>query len=536
MANKQSIPSSNLKGVFIKDDLRSVPIPVEKRREFAGNGTVETLSLMVGASGELLNKKRDYEIEKRKIQIDQDLYNYRQRLNDAKNPEEFMDISKGMETDLRDKYQGDFWGKEFWDLHGKKIVEANASDVEKIRQNKQIEFGKKSLNEMLALNQNILVNSSADKANFLLAKAVDEIDNSVFLSDEEKKTYRDGYLKTGIVNLALNDDVEALSQAKKYFDNDQNLIAEINETRKLKEKVWQQKNEEEKHQKHLSDITNITSLWQEKARGNISDAEFFVLTRDINKNLIWGDRENRSNYPLIDVYKLVKKMNGGERLSYDEVELANNHIISAFNQKQIGVQDAISWQNQIFMGQMDKNSSELVFDNRADELADLVFMEDVEYDEKMSDEASKYMEQKAKLSFDIYENYYGKKMALTENFQAMGGTVTPAMERKFARQAIEETRDELGLKQNVGDRVSFSELNQILKKQYAEVDSNVVWKRFYNFAPYVENKKEFFRTIASEERRKVLNYPYFESLDEVENAGLNIGDKFYFNGRLATKS
>ena len=532
MANKQTVPSVNLKGVFLKDDLKSDPIPVERRREFAGNGVASSLALTADATNDFLRKRKEYEIEKRKFQIDQDLYNYRTQLNNANSPEEFMEISQGIEGDLRDKYQNDFWGKEFWNEHGEKILKANINDVEKIKQTKQVEFGKNSLNEMLALNQNMLVNANATKAKVLISSAVDEINNSVFLSDDEKKNYRDGYLKTGIVNLALNDEDEALLQAKKYFADDEKLVAEINETKRLKEIAFKRKQDEEKRQKYLNDFSKATDLWQKKASGNISDAEFFVLTRGMDKELIWGDKESRSLHPLVDAYKLVKKMNTGQRLTTDEIGEAGNHIMSAFQKNQIGAEEASSWQNQILMGQVDKSSAEFIFDDKADELADLVLMEDVEYNKNISDDGANFMEQKARLSFDIYENYYGKKMALTEDFKAMGGFITPAIERKIARQAIEETRDDLGLKQNIGNKISFAELNDLLRKHYAEADSSIVWNRFYKQAPFVENKKELFRSIASEERRKVLNYPNFDNIEEVESAGLNSGDKFYLNGRL----
>jgi hypothetical protein len=144
MANKQTVPSVNLKGVFLKDDLKSDPIPVERRREFAGNGVASSLALTADATNDFLRKRKEYEIEKRKFQIDQDLYNYRTQLNNANSPEEFMEISQGIEGDLRDKYQNDFWGKEFWNEHGEKILKANINDVEKIKQTKQVEFGKNS--------------------------------------------------------------------------------------------------------------------------------------------------------------------------------------------------------------------------------------------------------------------------------------------------------------------------------------------------------------------------------------------------------
>lgn len=102
MANKQTVPNVNLKGVFLKDDLKSDPIPVERRREFAGNGVASSLALTADATNDFLRKRKEYEIEKRKFQIDQDLYNYRTQLNNANSPEEFMEISQGIEGDLRE--------------------------------------------------------------------------------------------------------------------------------------------------------------------------------------------------------------------------------------------------------------------------------------------------------------------------------------------------------------------------------------------------------------------------------------------------
>ena len=41
------------------------------------------------------------------------------------------------------------------------------------------------------------------------------------------------------------------------------------------------------------------------------------------------------------------------------------------------------------------------------------------------------------------------------------------------------------------------------------------------------------RRIATEEQKRELSYPQFETYDEVMQAGLAPGDWFYFKGRLA---
>ena len=93
----------------------------------------------------------------------------------------------------------------------------------------------------------------------------------------------------------------------------------------------------------------------------------------------------------------------------------------------------------------------------------------------------------------------------------------------------------MGIVENTGAEVSVSGLKRVLKNVYTGNDEREVWRRFYAKAPYAEDKKALFKQIAAEEERRELSYPQFDTLAELEDAGLLRGEKFYFKGRLAVK-
>ena len=126
-------------------------------------------------------------------------------------------------------------------------------------------------------------------------------------------------------------------------------------------------------------------------------------------------------------------------------------------------------------------------------------MEDVNGDDEIS---NIFMNEKAKFAFDIYEIYYGKKLALTDEFRNKGGVVTPAIERKFGMQALAEIKDELSLKISDDEIVSFGDLNSSLDEAISESGKKEIWQKFVAKAPFVEDKKKLFRNIASNVRKR----------------------------------
>ena len=159
-------------------------------------------------------------------------------------------------------------------------------------------------------------------------------------------------------------------------------------------------------------------------------------------------------------------------------------------------------------------------------------MEDVSGSDELS---NVFMNEKAKLAFDVYETYYGKKLALTDEFRSKGGVVTPAIERKFGMQALSEIKDELSLKENSEDMISFGELNSSLDKAINSDSKKEIWKKFISKAPFVEDKKKLFNSIASTIKKRDLKYPYFDSVSQVNKSDLSKGDRFYYKGRMAVK-
>ncbi len=535
MANKQSVPAMGGNGVMILQQARAVPTLVSAKREYAGNGMAEFLTEAADVASLALEKKKKIDDEQMKYETDEVLQGYRTQLANAQSAEEFDTISKNAEDDLKNRFADRFNGPEYWAAYGADILRENRKDVEKLREKKNFDFGKASLNEMLASNQNMLARTAGDKGDVLLSRAVAEIDNTPFLEEGEKQHYRDGYLKTGILNLALNDPDKAAALADKYMPQESEALKKrINNTRELRETFEKEEKKRQQREQDIAEFQQAFSYWQAKEEGSINPAEFYVLTAENNPETLWGERERRSNTPLADAYRLIKKINGGDRLSAEELRNAGNSLIAAYKEKKLGLSEVGELQNQLMLAEGDKSFSGLLFDKGVDELADRVFMPDVEA-AAGAPFADDFMEEKAKLAFQIYENYYSKKTALADEFAEQGGVITPALEKRFRKQALAETRAEMGIIENVGEEVSMSGLRRVLKNVYTGHNERDVWRRFYAKAPYVEDKKALFKQIAAEEERKELSYPQFDTLAEVENAGLLKGEKFYFKGRLAVK-
>lgn len=437
----------------------------------------------------------------------------RQAMEAAETPEQLREIATTAEKSLPAQFGSENSGKAFWQEHGDKILEANRADTAKIAAMKQADFGRNSLRSMLADNQNLLAETAEPvQAEKLLEMGTGEIERTPFLTPEDKQFYRDGYLKTGILNLALNSP----------------------ETRRLNEEGAKRQQERERQRSYLAAYGDAQSLWQKRERGEISPAQYYVLSADTNPEMLWGDGEDRSPAPLADAYRLVRKMNEGESLSAEEVRDAGNSLISAYRHNELGLEETAALQNQLVAAQQGGNASELIFDRAVDELADRAFMRDIPAGaEQYTPYGRELMEHKAKLAFDIYQNYYGRKTALAEEFTAQGGQMTPAAAKKIGRQALAETAAELNLKETPGDAPSFGELRRTLKSSYSGSGERRIWERFAKEAPYAEDKTAVMRRIATEEQKRELSYPQFETYDEVMQAGLAPGDRFYFKGRLA---
>lgn len=539
MANRQTVPSMGLDNVQMKRKIETSPIPVELKRKLPENNTLNMVKNVVDVTAKVSDTLNKMEEMGYALTIDGFLEGYKHQLYGTKSVKEFDDVSKKAEDDLKSLVTTDQKGQDFWNKHGENLLQANRADVEKIRAQKNDDFQKQGLADLLANNQNMLARSDGAKGEKLLSLGVNAIDESGFLDDENKNKFRQEYLNTGILNLALQDPDKAMLMADKYFSSDENGLEiknKIATTKNLRDDFLKSRAEKQQRDNDMATYQRAVSLWQEKERGNISDAEFFVLTAENDKEVLWGEHEQRSDTPLADAYRLLKKVNNGQQMSMQDVRDAGNSIISAYKQNKINIEEASGLQNQLMLAQMDKSSSGILFDKDVDKLVDRALIADIEIDKNSAMYQKEVMEQKAKLAFDVYDAYYSRKMALADEFTGQGGTISPMVEKKIRMQAFKEIRDEMGLKENVGDEVRFSDLQKVAKMYYTGRNQTEIWQKFAQEAPYVEDKKALLKQIATAYQRRELSYPQFNSIDELQASDLARGEKFYYKGRLAVKA
>lgn len=533
MANRQTVPDTRLGGVNMLREASAREAPIAKR-EYGGNPSLDLAISGLEVASEVMRVKKKFDDEQMRLETVGVLQEYRSQLAAAQSEEEFDTISKTAEDDLKNRFLDRFNGKEFWSEHGEKILETNRADMAKLRQQKEVDFGRQSFAQAMEANRNMLAQSLGENGDKLIARGVDEIEQASFLSEDEKQQYKTGYLQSGILNLSLNNPERALALSRKYFPEDEELPRQISETQTLRRQTEKNMAAKQQRAQDIAAFNRAFSLWQARENGELSPAEFHILTARGDKSLLWGDTENRSEIPLADAYRIIKKINSGSELSAEEYQTACNSFISAYRQHKLGIDVVGSLHNQLMLAQGDKNVSGMLFDSDVDGLADRVLLPDID-SASATGFKRELMEQKAKLAFDIYETYYSKKTALADEFIEQGGEVTPMLEKRFRRQALQETAAELGLKENAGGELRFADLKRVLKNVYTGANERGVWQKFYEKAPYAEDKRALFKQIAAEEQRRELSYPHFDTLAEVEAADLEAGEKFYYRGRLAIR-
>ena len=145
------------------------------------------------------------------------------------------------------------------------------------------------------------------------------------------------------------------------------------------------------------------------------------------------------------------------------------------------------------------------------------------------------MENKIKVALSMHKLYGEKVRELVYKFQNEGGEVSGYNIQKLKKQAINDIKKDMSFKEDLEGGVSFSKLNSILRQYYRGGNYNAVWERYFKEAPYVEDKKSLLVKIASQEQSLELSYPKFDNWAEVEASDLDVGDKFYYRGRLAVK-
>lgn len=534
MANRQTTPRPGLAGAMAKRGVNARPVTPTAVRHIAGNGTLAAAQTLVEAGENLAEETARDKEDKMKLEAAASLKAYRRAMQGAGSQDELDTLAKESEKALKSQFAATPEGKSFWQKHGDSILTAARTDSGRIKAEKQADFGRSTLEAFLADSQNLLADTdNAAQGGNLLKAGADKIAATPFLSPEQKQTYRDGYLKTGILNLALHTPEAADAAAQQYFAGDETLARKIAETGRLSRGDREFAEQRQARQNGIAAFGKASSLWQKHERGEISDAEYFVLTDGNDGDLLWSEREDRSSAPLFAAYQAIRQMNGGAELSAEEVRDAGNNLASAYYRGEIGLDEAAALQDQLVLAQSDPAAAKL-FDTAADEAIDRAFMRDVPLKTGMDAAAQAMMESKAKLAFGIYQDYYARKTALVDDYTAQGGAMTPLAAKRIAKQALDESLAASGLK-TAGEAAGFGELRRTLRQVYSGGDEQRVWQKFAAVAPYSEDKHNAMRQVAAEEQRRELALPRFETYDEVAEAGLEPGDRFYFRGRLAVK-
>ncbi len=535
---EQSIGAMQQDKALLKKNMANVAKPVGLKRYVAGGEYLGAISQGLEKVDDIL-ERGIIEEKHNKLKADSLLQNYRIALGNASSSEEFDNIASSIGNEVKNFFMASDSGKEFWDKHGAKIIENNNLDVEKIRTQKEYDFGKDALRTLLADNQSLLLRADRNKGSVLLENGVSEIENTIFLTDEEKRQYRDGYLKTGIYNLALSDVEGARIEANKYKSNlGDDFIKSIDEIEALQIKERQNEKRKNERKEFVNNWSNALNLWQQKERGEILEAEYYVLSKEYDG--ILNDENEVENFefkynekPMNKAYSLVKKMNRGESVESSEICDASKALIRAYNDNKMNLDDVCNLQNKLIYSQEDGEKKVDFLDQEIDEMVDNIFVRDVATN---SMEAKNLMEEKARLGLLLNDVYYDKKMALMMKFTSEGGKITPKVSRLLKRKALEEAKEEFGYVENAGGAIEYNELKPLLRLYYNGNNENEIWANFYKKAPFSDDKKSLLKNLATKQQKKELNYPHFNSWAEVLDADLGYDDKFYFKGRLAKKA
>ena len=472
-------------------------------------------------------KERQYiENEKNKLIADEALNRYREALYNVNNPNEFDVIAKSSVDDIKNYFNKSEDGSDFWNKYGGSLMEKNNQDIKNIRLQKEYDFGRKYLNQLLVDNQNILVRADKKRAGILFDEAINNIEKTSFLSDEEKKIYKDEYIKKGVLNVALNDCDTARNLADKFLlEEDKSLYLKIDEIEKIKKDEDEENVRKNNEIEVLEKIKKSSFLWQDFQNGKISKAQYAVLSDGMGIEKEYAKKVNSDS--LVNAYLNVKRM-CDEGLDVNEIKDTFDCIVDAYNQKNISLDDAIFLQNSMF----DFNNVLSGFDNEFNKFLDSVLISDFNL---KGTKANDVMKNKVKVALSMHKLYGEKVRELADKYKNEGGEVSEYNIQKLKKEAINDIKNDMSFKENVEGVLSFSKLNSILKQYYRGVNDNVVWERYFNEAPYVEDKKGLLIKIASQEQSLELSYPKFDNWAEVEASDLGVGDKFYYRGRLAVK-
>ena len=528
MANKQSLPVVNLKGTELQKTVEGVSLinPVRHEHEDINDDIKDIGSFFKTVSASIKHQQKKLQDDEKYLEAEALLHSYRQGLEASQNSDDFEAIAQSADDFIKADFD-DKKGKEFWLVHGQNILEANKKDTENLRTIKEAEFGKNLLNQLLFNAQNMI--ALTNDGTKYLQMGGEHIDQSVFLSDEEKQKYRESFYKNGILNLALQNPHAAEEARVKYFFNDEDLKLQIEKTAALRLKAVEEQNKARVNQEKFDEVKEAVSLWQKKQTGAIDEASYYVLSNGNKETFGLDTRDDKMMPDVTSMYRMFRRFNDGEKLSYEDIYALNGGLMKAYDDGKIDFDEVSFAQNLIFSNH--QNSSKGM-DKIISASADKILLPDAD---ENSHEADIFMEEKMKWALKIYEAYYEKKNDMIEALKEKGEKLSYAKLYQCAREAKNYVVEMFDLKESK-EPLSFSELKKEVDVIYSKKDQSEIWKKFASLAPYSFDKRSLLREVAGEKMRNELLLPRFETWQEVKKAHLAEGTKFYFRGRLAVKA
>lgn len=485
MANKQSLPKVNVKGAELRQMVQGVPLIKYVKHEHDDLGSdFETVNAVLGVSKAVItHQQKRLKDDAKRMEAAALLNTYRQGLVATKTFEDFDILADGFDDFMKADFEDDE-SKVFWQEHGQNILDANKEDTEKLREIKSVEFGKNSLNQLLADAQNMI--ALAPDGGKYLEMGGEEIAQSVFLTEAEKEKYQYNFYKNGILNLALQDADAAEVARAKYLTDDEELKDEIKKISELRLKAIEQQQQEQQKREDFAAQKEAVSLWQRKQTGALDEASYYVLAKGVGAR--FGDEENAKGN-ITEAYQVLKRLNEGEKLFDEEIFAANQALISAYDEGKAGFEEVVFAQNFLFDKEGQNNRG---VDRAINELMDRVMLPDAE-DESL--EAEAFMEEKAKLALQVSEAYYARKNDLIHEAKAQGKTISLGVLNACARKAMHEVCEMFDFDEDE-EGISFAELENELEENYPNADKAVVWKEFAKRAPYAKDKEKLFQRLA----------------------------------------
>ena len=487
MANKQRIPSVNLGGANLKENIRTTSVLTDVK-SVADENDFSLWKTAVDVGHNYLSARHKLEQKNLKLKAAATLGIYQNELSETTSLKDFDELclnsAARFEKDVKEENGGD----DFWCECGAEMLADYQTNAAALREDKEREFGRNCLDNMLADSENIFANATIPETYSLLKQGLDEIDTSPFLEDEQRNDYREHYLKTAVLNMALTSPLNAKKALKEYLADDADLKQQIEETEKLAQLGREKALNDKQRQNALNGLTEACALWQKKEEGVINEAQYYVLTA--GKDKVFDEAENNDN-AIVDAYRFVKSLNNKENFATDDLKAATVNLALAYKQGKLGLDETSALQNQLLLSTQDKTKAKLLFDKTPDILADKILTEDTSSN---LPEAKIFMEEKAKTAFEIYDTYYTEKTTLADDFLKSGGVITAGVLKKLSRDALNNVYQMFGFAETK-DVYSFEELNQMLNDVASVEAKKRIWQKFAEEAPYAQEKKELMAKL-----------------------------------------